>query len=408
MPDLPRRGYASVFAEARCVILAAGWLCVDGVELVNHARTLTYLRNGLAGANWEVAASNVGTVSGYVELPYDDEYVPEYFELVTHDCADGFIPLCLECVCAGMVAIDETFVDPASDEAPWYVAAKPASADFLGVLLDDIDDRPPTTRSMVKWASGGAGVSAWSPSERTAGFTATLVAATPAGMEWGRRWVSDVLIGGLCGQEASEVTFLPGCPDDGDDPALAYRRYARVVLIDPPRFTAVEDVPECEVMEARWQIAAGVPWLLSVPDLDDTTTVHPASSESFTIESDDWNGDVAGLVRIEAGATAATVAVEAYPVPDGETCPIPGTPNPCHAVTMTVAPYGVVEIDSATEDAVYYNPTTKQPEPAWSLFDFDGPWSWLTVPPCSTVCVVVTNDGPGAVEVNAVGVVREA
>lgn len=385
----------------------AGWLCVDGVELVNHARTLTYIRNGLAGPNWDVAVDTGATPSGWVELPYDDLYVDAYYEEVTHDCSESFIPLCLECVCSAMVGIDETFVDPASDEAPWYVAGKPQSADFLGLLLDDIDDRPPTTRAMIRWASGGAGVSQFTPSERTAGFTATLIAATPAGMEWGRRWVNDVLIGGLCGQDASEVTFLPGCPDGDDEPA--FRRYARVALIDPPRFTAVEDVPECEVMEAKWQIAAGVPWLLSVPDVDTTTTVHSGTSESFTLEADEWNGDVAGLVRIEAGASAASVRVEAYPVPEGETCPIAGAPNPCHAFTITtLAPYGVVEIDSAQEDATYYNPTTKNPEPAWPLLDFDGPWSWLTVPPCSTVCVVVTNDGPGAVEVVAVGVAREA
>lgn len=390
-------------------MIPAGWLCVDGVELVNHARTLTYLRNGLAGPNWDVMVNNTGSVSGYVELPYEDEYVDDYYELVTHDCADSFIPLCLECACAAMVAIDETFVDPASDEAPWYVASRPQSADFLGVLLDDIDDRPPNTRTMTRWASGGAGVTPFTPTERTAGFTATLIAATPAGMEWGRRWVSDILSGGLCGGDASEVTFLPSCPDD-DDPA--YRRYARVGLIDPPAFTALDDdVPECEAMQVRWQIGAGVPWLLAVPEqIDVTATLHAGESASFALDANEWNGDLAALLRVEAGTAAADdISVTAYPVPEGGTCPIPGSPNPCHAFTIpTIGAYGVVEIDSAEEEATYYNPTTKQPEPAWPLLDFSGPWSWLTVPPCSTVCLVVTNNGSGVVDISAFGVAREA
>lgn len=359
-----------------------GFLCVDGVELVNHMRTLSYLRAGLGGPEWDVRAD--GQVS-------------------------ATDPSGLDCYCP--VIADDEYVDPATDEAPWYVAAVPASGEFLGVLLNSVEDRQPTTRGVTRLAAGGARVTPWVPTERSAAFEATLVASTQRGMEWGRRWVSDLLHGGMCGGcEGSEHRILPSCPDDADDES-AFRSYTQVALIDPPTFTAEDDQPECYLMSARWQIAAGTPWLTGLPAAVDghPVTLSPDETISVLVTAEEWNGQVAVDYTLEvSGDQLTNVRVAAYPMADGWDCPEPGSPNACYEVVVAeLEPAAVLEVLSSQERAWHHNPTTKQAEPPWNRLTLAESAPYLVVPACSSMCVQVTNGSEGELVVTLSTVVRE-
>jgi len=348
------------------------FLCVDGVEVANGNRLRAYLRAGLGNVRgvWTVKNCDCDVLANYLD-PYSDTYSDTY------------------------EAVLDPFTSPADDPAPWYVAANPASAEFLGVWIEDLDDRAPNGRTAKRLASGGAVITPYIPSERTAGFTVQLIASSERGMEYGRRWLTDVVLGGACSWEGtSEFQFLPFCPVGLDN--TRYRSFVRAATIDAPTFSPIGNVGECYVMNAVWQIAAGVPWLVgpSNPDGDaNETSIDSGQTVSIMVSTDEWVGDTAVDITIVAGIDNADgVIVSAYPMAEGWTCPEPGSPNTCYRVECTdLPPYAALELLASRDEANFHNPTSKTIEPAWQRTSIENNNPFLYVPPCSSVCVQIHN-----------------
>lgn len=381
-----------------------GWACLGGIEIINDARVLSYLRNGLAGAAMvpAVAVATSGTFSGMIEAPYSDIYSDAYGLPFTIDCADGFAPVCLECACAALT-VTETYDDPATDDAPWYTSANTRSADFLGVLSTMIEMPPPTVRSQQPRTRFGGTPSPQQLGPRIVQVTAQLFAANSGGLEWGKRWLFDVLAGAC--DAPSDLTLLPFCPADETDLDAAYRILADTVLVDGPTFSDAGTFHDFRTCTVAFQVASSAPWLLGVPAECSTSRLTAGNSLSCLIETDDWGGGQA--IRLTATGDIDGLHVTAIPLAADQDCPLEGG-MPCSEFTVTGTQDGdTLIIDSARRSALLTDISSKNDVSAIAYLDFDGPFHWIDAPPCTRLCVTVSNEGGGAADVTLETVLRE-
>jgi hypothetical protein len=133
---------------------AVPFLELDGVEVGNAARVLSYIRRGLAGSSW----------------------------ITQEPCGCGV----LDAEGGGQ------FLNPMLDQAPWIDSDRPESFEFLGVIpdikdgLDGVVSRDVTQRG---GGLGGGAVSAEIIKPRGFEVTATLVASSERGLAYGKRWL---------------------------------------------------------------------------------------------------------------------------------------------------------------------------------------------------------------------------
>lgn len=382
-----------------------GWLCVGGIEVIHDARTLTYLHNGLAGGplGASVAVFTSGEHTTTVELPYEDVYTDDYGEPFTVDCADGFAPVCLECACESLTILDD-FVDPATDDAPWYQATSPQSADFLGFVATAIDVPPQISRSQQPRERFGGTPTPTQLLPRIIQVTAQMYAATDAGMEWGQRWLTDVLVGACEG--GADVTYLPYCPEDTLAMEEVYRVLADSILVDAPTFTDGPGFREFFTGQVRFQMESVAPWILGVPVECDSDNLFPGESLNCLIETPDWGGSQA--IRLEATGQIDGLTLRAVPLAADQPCPVDGTGMPCSEFTVDGTQEGdILIVDAGRRTALLTDITSKNDVSAIPYLDFDGPFPWVEAPPCTRLCVTVTNNGAGVAEVTLFTVLRE-
>lgn len=164
-----------------------------GVEVANAARTLEYLRNGLGN-----------TCDGHWDIESDTLCDVLYHAL-------NGTPL--------------TYVSPSADPAPWYDAAEPGAADFLGVVLLDMrgwDSTIARTVAQKPTVFGGGYPLGVQHKPRDWSFRAALISASDAGAEYGLRWLTDALSGGACApcDSGTLLTRLTCPPEDSTTDGL--------------------------------------------------------------------------------------------------------------------------------------------------------------------------------------------
>src|SRR4051812_13292604 len=145
-----------------------GYLALDGVEIINTARTETYA----ASAGWFKPAWGSKALRPMLgDLPY---------------------------------------VSPVIDNAPWYDANRAASSGFWGVYPIDvqgIDDFTGTTNSN-EYLSDGGSPGRLRRSSKTVVVDALLVGADNAAVTYGMRWLTRALQGSVCGNLLADSTSL--------------------------------------------------------------------------------------------------------------------------------------------------------------------------------------------------------
>lgn len=235
----------------------------NGGEVANGARTLAYM--------------TLGDVAG--------------------DCAPKF-QVSDGCPCwvqkNEAVGNDGIFYGPAIDPAPWYDAAHPESAEFLGVLFDHDSERSLfdglATRSVTPRIGGltGATIGPAKLQPRTWKVQAWLISATCAGAEYGRRWLFDQL-GANCSPCALGTmrvrSLCPPC--DGTDNHRGEWYIYDVGLIDGPTYTGPVDPDCCCVEGVTFTLTAGNPYLYQAPVIcaSGQPVVSPGTS---CMDFDDW------------------------------------------------------------------------------------------------------------------------
>lgn len=205
------------------------FLDIDGQEVANSYRTLSYLSRGLG------------------------PFGLSRFEVGRLGCA----------VLAREVGGMGPFISPALDPAPWYDAAYPESAEFLGVILKVKFQMLKVTRSVSqRFGSVGGGVIGV-PQLQARGLDSKsmLIASSCAGLEYGRHWFYGKLGKDCEGCGLYVARVRDSCPpDDGSNDTRGEWIVYDAGLIDGFEDT---DDPEgcCDYEEFSFKIAGESPYL---------------------------------------------------------------------------------------------------------------------------------------------------
>lgn len=127
---------------------------------------------------------------------------------------------------------DDPYSDPATDQAPWWDPRIPASAEFYGIYPLEITGMDDSTASsgIEESVLDGGTLTATRRGTKTGVFNVLLIAASEAGAEYGKQWLSKALQG-PCGGPVSDcdgqtLAFLASEPLSGDSvlPGECYGR----------------------------------------------------------------------------------------------------------------------------------------------------------------------------------------
>ena len=162
----------------------AVWL--DGIEVLNDARTQAYIRNGLGPGGLKVAC---------------DTLCPAMAEIIGCDPVSGY-------------------TSPIADGAPWISASYPESQDFLGLLVSDFEGLGSTlTREVSPVLNEGAILGRLRAAHRTLSWKGYLIGRTCCSVAYGLRWLTRQLSGpsacaGSC--TTSTLDLIMCCPEFPD------------------------------------------------------------------------------------------------------------------------------------------------------------------------------------------------
>lgn len=302
---------------------------LGGVEIVNSARTTAYLRNGVGPGGMNVKA---------------------------------------DCGCPDLLTIigcDDEYIDPATDNAPWYSADHPESADFAGFFMTEFEGMSsPFERSTSENVGDGGALGRSRVGSRTLTWRGYLFGANCCAVAYGYRWLAQTLraatsdCGGCQGQD---LELLVCCPD-ADGPVSgfaeieAFRTLKNVALLEGPEILSERrssapcgGATGCGgsvIMEVEFSLFAAIPWLFrsEVPIVN--CILLSDSVERVTVEEPD-------CPPIDCGEDFFNTYMQA------RGCPIPSLP-----------PVATYSIDCLTqpvdlERAVYIT----VPRTAWREFE---------------------------------------
>jgi len=170
--------------------------------------------------------------------------------------------------CPGIAAAvgDMPYLDPVTDDAPWYDPAVPESAGVLGVLGLDVAGFSAGTasREPVPLVGGGAVLGPVQRSHREIGYTVLLIADSDCAVSYGLEWLSTALRGSACPScSGDEMCVFSCCPTDGE---RELRHLYDVGLLDGPQVTEQQRLSSGIVLTTvTFSLAAGVPWIYHSP-----------------------------------------------------------------------------------------------------------------------------------------------
>lgn len=223
-----------------------GWLEYAGTEILNAARTATYLK----------------------------AFVPQLDVLRDYP---------------GLRAArgHATYVSPATDTAPWYVASRATSGDFYGFMptvLNGVDDSSRTVTAQ-QLAGNGAVHSKPRYGSREIRVRLTAFAKNDQAMNEGLAWLKDVLSTGDCGQALGACTdndlrLYAAAPLLGAADAHLLRTFVRVEVLDNAKMVKVLPSHYVAMREVEFLFSAGVPWAWTPKTLAGSVVL--ASGSSFT------------------------------------------------------------------------------------------------------------------------------
>jgi hypothetical protein len=237
-------------------------------------------------------------------------------------------------------SLDEEYVDPVSDPAPWYSASDPLSADFVGLLPLSIEGLEGDVREAQATQRHGDGgyISRVRRPIREVRFTALLIANSEAGLEYGMDWLRGTLnagnrgpvfgaaaaftapdfidINAQCGGDRVDLTFYESCPVGSATADKMYRTLRRATTVDGPNMLQKYASKSGYMYRVEFTLSSGDPFVYS--------------KETAPIAPDLATGDMP-TYTCTAPPPLATITDPACP-------PVPSPPRPpvvpiCYSVT---------------------------------------------------------------------------
>lgn len=238
---------------------------LNGEEIVNDGRTLTYLQSGYGPPTLQVTGACV---------------CPQIRELI--DCSTP------------------PYATPTTDPAPWYDSSVPESADFAGFLTAEFQGLGSTyTRTNVDKITGGAVLGRLRPQARTLTWRGFLFGRSECAVRYGLAWMTANLKGSGCVCGGEELDLMICCPDLTATPPVsgcsnlpaiakpascppftepdAFRTLKSVGLVDGPKILSQRRTgcsggcgdsgcdEESLIMEIEFSLVAGNPFLFGCP-----------------------------------------------------------------------------------------------------------------------------------------------
>lgn len=228
-----------------------------GTEIVNVARTIAYLQNGIGPGSINVRG---------------------------------------DCGCPGLrdiIGCDLAYVDPLTDEAPWYSEDHPESNEFAGFYPVEFEGMSsPFERSTSENVTDGGALGRSRVGSRTLTWRGYLFGANCCAVAYGFRWLTQTLraatqdCGGCQGQDLELLVCCPsidtvddyGGYDEGYGPFIegptaieAFRTLKNVALLEGPTIlserrssaacTGSGGCGGSAIMEIEFSLFAAIPWL---------------------------------------------------------------------------------------------------------------------------------------------------
>lgn len=225
------------------------FLCIDGVEVANPVRVLTYM-------------ANIGNSCLPAPPPQPcpcPDWLPgsDVNGVLLADPADVLTP---DDTDEGGLQPAAKFTTPWDDDAPWYDPAVPESADVLGVWIEELRMATPYTRKSTS-GQRGATLGRRRYQGREIQIAGWLYATSAAGTAYGRQWLGEALAGDECAGE-SEATVYTFC-----DPlrANAGKRTLKRVGLTAYDPEVEEEFPRVCGLKFAATLIAGVPELMHDP-----------------------------------------------------------------------------------------------------------------------------------------------
>lgn len=239
---------------------------------------------------------------------------------------------------------DDEYVDPITDDAPWYDPGVPESGRFLGFVGLEISglDKGTSTQTHTDLATGGAALGPAREEAREILIRGYAVAQDDAALSYGIAWLNTALKGSTCsgGCGGEEFCVFVACPagnpvspDFGDREA---RTLYQVGVIDAPA------APET----SRRRLIGGVGAPISVTLLAGRPWIHSTPADVISTDLDDiYVGDIVVAPQDTSDCEEATDCL------DNPFCPAPPAPpvlpipvDPCFPTTSYVAERFVITI----------------------------------------------------------------
>lgn len=213
-----------------------------GTEIVNVARTIAYLQNGIGPGSINVRG---------------------------------------DCGCPGLrdiIGCDLAYVDPLTDEAPWYSEDHPESNEFAGFYPVEFEGMSsPFERSTSENVTDGGALGRSRVGSRTLTWRGYLFGANCCAVAYGFRWLTQTLraatqdCGGCQGQDLELLVCCPDADDASPTGIEAFRTLKNVALLEGPTIlserrssaacTGSGGCGGSAIMEIEFSLFAAIPWL---------------------------------------------------------------------------------------------------------------------------------------------------
>lgn len=158
------------------------------------------------------------------------------------------------------------YVDPVTDQAPWFDPAVPESANLLGFMGLDVSGFNSSTlgRTPVPLVGDGSALGIARRSHRVITYTVLMIVRDECALSYGLGWLAAVL-GGCCddGCNGAQLDVFACCPTC--DGCTAMRNLQDVALLEGPSVDSMEYLTDGILVKLTFSLIAGKPWIYRNP-----------------------------------------------------------------------------------------------------------------------------------------------
>lgn len=226
-----------------------------------------------------------------------------------------------------------TYTNPVTDQAPWYDADIPESAQFLGFMIEDVKQDSAVsgrTFSTRLSSSGGGTVGPVRNKERRLDFSVLMFACNEAAMEYGFRFLNDTLMSPGCddGCTLCDAEYRDSCPPIDNGPEAAALDKGRWILknvgavIGPVWGDNPLSGSACNIRRVQFTLVSELPWKFKCP-VPVCTEVALAGYPADGVDCVNWSDILCGKQEVSCtvsepliiGETGLIIEVQAGDVP---------------------------------------------------------------------------------------------